>query len=249
MGIEAKAAAANASAARRVLVVEDDPDIGRLVTLQLAELGCESRLIDDGISALAEARQGRYDLVILDIMLPRMDGLQICRHLREGERYTPILMLTAKSSELDRVLGLELGADDYLTKPFSMLELAARVKGVFRRAEVAATRAAAVPGTPLIEMGDLRIDVQRHEARIHGQPIELTAKEFDLLVYFARAPGRVFTRAQLLDQVWGYSHSGYEHTVNSHINRLRGKIERDPANPDYIQTVWGVGYKFADRRA
>ncbi len=235
---------------RRVLVIEDDPDIGRLVELQLAELDCESCLIADGISGLAEAETGRYDLVILDLMLPRMDGLQICRRLRGGERHTPILMLTAKSSELDRVLGLELGADDYMTKPFSMLEFAARVKGFFRRADrvQAAAAAAATPATQVIDAEGLRIDLQRHEVLVGGQPVELTAKEFELLAYFARAPGRVFTRAQLLDQVWGYTHSGYEHTVNSHINRLRSKIERDPANPDYVQTVWGVGYKFCDRR-
>jgi DNA-binding response OmpR family regulator len=233
---------------RRVLVVEDDVDIGRLVSLQLAELGCESRLVDDGVTALAEAQAGRYDLVILDVMLPRMDGLEICRRLRAGERYVPILMLTATSTELDRVLGLELGADDYLTKPFSMLELAARVKGVFRRAErAAAQRTDPGPKAQRIECEGLVIDLERHEVQVRGRPVELTAKEFDLLVYFARAPGRVFTRAQLLDQVWGYSHSGYEHTVNSHINRLRNKIERDPGNPDYVQTVWGVGYKFADR--
>jgi DNA-binding response OmpR family regulator len=237
---------------RRVLVIEDDPDVGRLITLQLAELDCECRLVDDGVAGLAEAEAGRYDLVILDLMLPRLDGLQICRRLRAAELQTAILMLTAKSSELDRVLGLELGADDYLTKPFSMLELAARVKGVFRRAEqLAAVKAAAAaaPSPARIEVDGLSIDVERHEARVAGRPVELTAKEFELLVYFARSPGRVFTRAQLLDQVWGYSHSGYEHTVNSHINRLRNKIERDPANPDFIQTVWGVGYKFAERRA
>ena len=234
---------------RRVLVVEDDPDIGRLVMLQMAELGCEGKLVDDGVTALAEAQAGRYDLVILDLMLPRMDGLQICRRLRESDRYTPILMLTAKSSEIDRVLGLELGADDYLTKPFSVLELAARVKGVFRRAEKAETAQRAVTGeVQLIELEGLRIDLGRHEATVAGKPVELTAKEFELLAFFARSPGRVFTRAQLLDQVWGYSHSGYEHTVNSHINRLRNKIERDAANPDFILTVWGVGYKFADRR-
>jgi DNA-binding response OmpR family regulator len=148
------------------------------------------------------------------------------------------------------VLGLELGADDYLTKPFSMLELAARVKGVFRRADQmrAAADAAAAPAQQVIESDGLRIDLERREVLLAGQPIELTAKEFDLLTCFARSPGRVFTRAQLLDQVWGYTHSGYEHTVNSHINRLRNKIERDPANPDYVQTVWGVGYKFAERR-
>ena len=237
---------------RRVLVVEDDADIGRLVTLQLTELGCDSKLIGDGVTALAEAQAGHYDLVILDIMLPRMDGLQICRRLRATEQQTPILMLTAKSSELDRVLGLELGADDYLTKPFSMLELAARLKGMFRRAEQLAAAKVAAAAAPvaaeLIEVAGLRIDMQRHEARVGGKAVELTAKEFELLAYFARSPGRVFTRTQLLDQVWGYSHSGYEHTVNSHINRLRSKIERDPGNPDYIQTVWGVGYRFADRR-
>ena len=235
---------------RRVLVVEDDPDIGRLVTLRLAELDCESRLIADGVTALAEAEAGRYDLVILDLMLPRMDGLQICRRLRAQPRYTPILMLTAKSSELDRVLGLELGADDYLTKPFSVLELGARVKAVFRRADHQREALQADAGAPaVIEAGRLRIDLPRHEVRVDGAPVELTAKEFDLLVHFARSPGRVHTRAQLLDQVWGYSHAGYEHTVNSHINRLRNKIERDPANPDHIQTVWGVGYKFAEPRA
>jgi len=149
--------------ARSVLVVEDDPDIGRLVVLQMAELGCETRLIDDGVTGLAEAQSGRYDLVILDLMLPRMDGLQICRRLRESDRYTPILMLTAKSSEIDRVLGLELGADDYLTKPFSVLELAARVKGVFRRAEKAETAQRAVTGeVQLIELEGLRIDLGRH---------------------------------------------------------------------------------------
>jgi DNA-binding response OmpR family regulator len=233
--------------ARRVLVVEDDPDIGRLVTLQLAELGCEANLIDDGVKALAEAQATRYDLVILDVMLPRMDGLQICRRLRASEFTTPILMLTSKSSEIDRVLGLELGADDYLTKPFSMLELAARVKGVFRRAEqTAAAQKSSTPEAQKIEVGGLRIDLQRHEAQVRGKPVELTAKEFELLATFARSPGRVFTRTQLLDQVWGYSHAGYEHTVNTHINRLRNKIERDPANPDFIQTVWGVGYKFGD---
>lgn len=230
---------------RRVLVIEDDPDIGRLVTLQLAELGFEHRLVGDGVTGLAEAEGGRWDLLILDLMLPRLDGLQICKRLRSrGEGYLPILMLTAKSSELDRVLGLELGADDYLTKPFSMLELAARVKAILRRQEhfEAAT---AAPASTLIEAGELRIDLDRHEVQVSGRSVDLTAKEFELLVHFARAPGRVFTRAQLLDQVWGYTHSGYEHTVNSHINRLRNKIERDPAQPAHIQTVWGVGYRFA----
>ncbi len=233
----------------RVLVVEDDPDIGRLVQLQLAELGCESDLIADGVSALTAAEAGGYDLVILDVMLPRLSGLEICRRLRESDKRTPVLMLTSKASELDRVLGLELGADDYLTKPFSMLELAARVKGVFRRkGEQAAAKAAALPAAKRIDAAGLHLDLERHEVLVADVAVELTAKEFELLVHFARSPGRVFTRAQLLDQVWGYNHSGYEHAVNTHINRLRSKIERDPAKPEYIQTVRGVGYKFTDRR-
>lgn len=233
----------------RVLVVEDNPDIGRLVQLQLTELGCESELIADGVVALAAAQAGGYDLVILDVMLPRLSGLDICRRLRESDKRTPILMLTSKASELDRVLGLELGADDYLTKPFSMLELAARVKGVFRRkSEQAAAMASALPAAMRIDVAGLQLDLERHEALVANVAVELTAKEFELLVYFARSPGRVFTRAQLLDQVWGYNHSGYEHAVNTHINRLRSKIERDPAKPEYIQTVRGVGYKFTDRR-
>lgn len=229
---------------RRVLVVEDDPDIGRLVMLQLAELGCEGQLIDDGVDALTAALENPFDLVILDVMLPRLDGLQICRRLRDADHYTPILMLTAKSSEIDRVLGLELGADDYLTKPFSMLELAARVKGVFRRAEQAAAQRKSEVDSPRIEIGGLSMDLQRREVLVRGNPVELTAREFELLAFFARSPGRVFTRTQLLDQVWGLRHAGYEHTVNTHINRLRNKIERDSAKPELIQTVWGVGYRF-----
>lgn len=182
-------------------------------------------------------------------MLPRLDGLAVCRSLRAQACYTPILMLTARSSELNRVLGLELGADDYLTKPFRMLEFAARVKSVFRRADYQQAQDAShlARTQQLIEAGALRIDLQRHEVSIDGGLVELTAKEFELLAYFARSPGRVFTRAQLLQGVWGYSHSGYEHTVNSHFNRLRNKIERNPAKPEFIQTLWGVGYRFADR--
>ena len=233
------------AAKRRVLVAEDDPDIGRLVTMHLAELQCECRLVQDGLTALAEAQASRFDLVILDVMLPRMDGLEICRRLRVEKRYTPVLMLTSKSSEMDRVLGLELGADDYLTKPFSILELSARVKGVFRRADRAleALRAAA-PENQQIETDGLYIDLRRHEVIVRGAPVVLTVREFDLLAHFARNPGRVFTRAQLLEAVWGVNHAGYEHTVNTHINRLRNKIETEPGNPEFITTVWGVGYRF-----
>jgi DNA-binding response OmpR family regulator len=234
-----------------ILVAEDQTDIRELLVMNLRSAGYDVSAVGDGPAALASQAEHASDLLVLDLMMPGLDGLEVTKALRARGRSTPILMLTAKSTELDRVLGLELGADDYLTKPFSMLELAARVKGVFRRAEqVAALKAAAAAAPPaaVIELEGLAIDVERHEARVGGRAVELTAKEFELLVYFARSPGRVFTRAQLLDQVWGYSHSGYEHTVNSHINRLRNKIERDPANPDFIQTVWGVGYKFAERR-
>jgi DNA-binding response OmpR family regulator len=232
--------------ARSVLVIEDQDDIAKLIKLHLQDLSCSVKLAYDGIVGLAEAESKPYDLVILDLMLPGIDGLEVCRRLRGKSNYTPILMLTSKSSELDRVLGLELGADDYLTKPFSVNELVARVKAIFRRMG-AMSQAARVPDAgKTIKCADLTIDVAKREVRLGKRMVELTAKEFDLLLYFAQNPGRVYSRTQLLDAVWGYSHSGYEHTVNSHINRLRSKIERDPAKPDYILTVWSVGYKFAD---
>lgn len=231
--------------ARQVLVIEDDEDIARLVKLQLTELSCAVKVALDGAVGLAEAQATRYDLIVLDLMLPGVDGLEICRRVRGMEHYTPILMLTAKSSELDRVLGLEMGADDYLTKPFSILEFAARVKAIFRRVDNLGK--AAPDARTRIESAGLVIDTEKRTVRLRGKPVELTAKEFDLLVHFARQPGRVFSRAQLLDGVWGYSHSGYEHTVNSHINRLRTKIEKNPNQPEFIETVWGVGYRFRER--
>jgi DNA-binding response OmpR family regulator len=233
----------------KVLVIEDESDIAQLVKLHLEDIPCEVRLAADGIVGLAEAQAQSYQLIILDIKLPGMDGLEVCRRLRAGGRYTPILMLTSKSSELDRVLGLEMGADDYLTKPFSVQELKARAKAIFRRVDQLKGNGAQESSAPRrIQVRDLVIDVERHEVEIRGARIQLTAKEFDLLLYFAEHPGRVYTRDQLLDQVWGYQHSGYDHTVNSHINRLRSKIETDPQNPEYIHTVWGVGYKFAEVR-
>lgn len=230
---------------RRVLIVEDDRDISHLVALHLKDIDCEVEAVADGLSGLQRARDGNHDLIILDIMLPGIDGLEICRRVRERSDYTPILMLTARSSEIDRVLGLELGADDYLTKPFSILELAARVKALFRRMEALQSPEATDVQAPL-HFSELSIEPDKRSVLVRGETINLTAKEFDLLLHFARQPGRVFTRAQLLDSVWGYGHEGYEHTVNSHINRLRSKIEEDPAAPRYILTVWGVGYRFAD---
>lgn len=231
----------------KVLIVEDDADIARLVQMNLKDIQCEADIAADGLEGVKRFQQGNYDLVVLDLMLPGMDGLAVCRKLRAGADYVPILMLTAKASELDRVLGLEIGADDYLTKPFSIPELQARIKALFRRAEAMGQKPeeAQATGQPLI-CGELHIDPDKRQVRLAGKEVNLTAKEFDLLLHFASHPGRVYSRLQLLDQVWGYNHEGYEHTVNSHINRLRAKVEQDPAKPQYILTVWGVGYKFAE---
>lgn len=231
--------------ARKILVIEDEQDIAHLVELHLRDLGCEVTLAHDGRAGLERALAERFDLIVLDLMIPGMDGLEVCRNLRARPPYVPILMLTAKSTELDRVLGLEVGADDYLIKPFSIRELIARVKALFRRVD-ALTAQNTNDEQQVLYAGDLVIDVERRKVTLRGKPVELTAKEFALLLQFARHPGKVYTRSQLLDQVWNYSHDGYEHTVNSHINRLRAKIEHDPAHPDYIRTVWGVGYKFAE---
>ncbi|UYV19820.1 response regulator transcription factor [Halomonas qaidamensis] len=231
---------------RNVLIIEDNPGIGELVRMHVAELGMNPILCERGDSGLARFREGGIDLVVLDLMLPGLDGLSICREIRAGPGYVPVLMLTAKSTELDRVLGLEMGADDYLTKPFSVAELSARVKALFRRVDAMASSSAAEPSQQELITDRLRIDPLRRRVFIKDQPVELTAREFDLLWHFATHPGRVFSRAQLLDTVWGYSHEGYEHTVNTHINRLRGKIEADPAAPAFIQTVWGVGYRFRE---
>ncbi len=232
---------------RKVLVVEDNPDIAKLVSLHLKDLDCEVALAADGLRGLAEARARRYDLIILDLMLPGMEGLEVCRRLRGETDYTPILMLTAKTSEVDRVVGLEIGADDYLTKPFSIGELIARVKAIFRRVDALGSGRKEEPRR--LNLGAMTIDVEKRTVTVAGQTVDLTAKEFDLLLQFAEHPGRVYSRQQLLDLVWGTGHMGYEHTVNSHINRLRGKIETDPAAPEYVLTVWGVGYKFSDQLA
>jgi len=201
---------------------------------------------DSGVTGLEMFKEGDYALVVLDIMLPRKDGLSVCRDIRRLPGYVPILMLTAKSTELDRVRGLEIGADDYMTKPFSVRELVARVKALLRRVDALSPETASDAKNEVIDRGNMRIAIGKRRVTVDDEDITLTAKEFDLLAHFARNPGQVFNRVQLLDQVWGYNHEGYEHTVNSHINRLRAKIESDPAKPKYILTVWGVGYKFAD---
>ncbi|MEJ8568092.1 response regulator transcription factor [Elongatibacter sediminis] len=228
-------------ARRRILVVEDEPDIAALVELHLNDNDFDVAVARDGHEGMRLAFARNWDLVILDLRLPGPDGLSICRALRRDQRFVPILILTSKSAELDRVLGLNLGADDYVTKPFSVSELVARVKAIFRRVDSLARENPG--GEEVITHGRLRIDPARREVSIGGTGVSLTAREFDLLLHFARHPGRVYSRAQLLDAVWGYGHDGYEHTVNSHINRLRAKIESDPSEPEYVVTVWGVGYK------
>jgi len=235
---------------RRILLVEDERDIADLVVLHLNDLCDDIVVASDGHEGMRQALMQDWSLIILDLRLPGPDGLEICRAVRSARAYQPILMLTSKSAELDRVLGLETGADDYLTKPFSVLELAARVRAILRRIENLQRPATQTEDTDAaIQAGPISIDPSRRQVTLQGRSIDLTAREFDLLEHFARHPGRVFRRAELLDRVWGYGHEGYEHTVNSHINRLRSKIEGDPSRPEVIVTVWGVGYKFSDHAA
>lgn len=230
---------------RNILIIEDNHDLAQLLALHLRDLSFSVNICSDGLAGLAEGLSGHYELIILDLMLPKLDGISVCKKLREQPQYVPIFMLTAKAAEFDRVQGLEIGADDYVTKPYSISELLARIKALFRRKE-AMLKNVGITQPHLMRRGDIEIDAEKHLVSINKQSVELTAKEFDLLLFLAHEPGRVYTRSQLLDQVWGYGHDGYEHTVNSHINRLRVKIEADPTHPVYILTVWGVGYKFND---
>jgi DNA-binding response OmpR family regulator len=230
---------------KRILIVEDDADISHLLDLHLRDNAYRVDVIGNGLEGLELASTRVYQLIVLDLMLPGLDGLEICKRLRGQGITVPILMLTAKTSEFDRVLGLELGADDYLTKPFSIMELQARVKAILRRVDIS-SQPSADEENECLEVAGLRIDVGARQVSIAARALELTAREFDLLLHFARHPGRVYSRGQLLDQVWGYSHNGYEHTVNTHINRLRKKIESIPGAPQYIETVWGVGYRFRE---
>jgi DNA-binding response OmpR family regulator len=232
---------------KSVLVVEDERDIAQLLQLHLSEFCDEVVIANNGRDGLSAAEQRPWGLIILDLGLPGIGGLEICRRIRQDMRYTPVLMLTAKASESDRVRGLDTGADDYVTKPFCVQELVARVRAIFRRCAALREQPDAHAST-IIHHAGLSIDLEQRRVDVDGHPVELTAREFDLLAHFARHPGRVYTRAQLLDHVWGYSHQGYEHTVNSHINRLRSKIEADTSRPRFIVTVWGVGYRFGDGR-
>ncbi|MEM9103492.1 MAG: response regulator transcription factor [Pseudomonadota bacterium] len=227
-----------------ILIIEDDQDINQLIAINLRDMGLNIERFHDGEQGFNRAQKKFFELIILDIMLPHMTGLEICSQLRARKIYTPILMLTAKNTETDRVIGLEIGADDYLTKPFSVRELQARVTAILRRNKF--LRNPSHQTNDALSFGELTIYEKKREVILKGEKIELTSTEFDLLNFLAKFPGQVFSRSQLLDNVWGYQHSGYDHTINSHINRLRTKLEVDPSNPQYVLTVWGVGYKFSE---
>ncbi len=234
-----------------ILVAEDQTDIRDLLVMNLRSAGYEVFAVGDGQQALSRQIEHPSDLLVLDLMMPKMDGLEVCKALRAKGSAAPILMLTAKSTELDRVLGLELGADDYLTKPLSLAELLARVKALLRRPDLLAAaqanaQASGAKGGVLIRNGELEINPAKRQVRYRGEALDFTALEFDLLLHFASHPGHVFSRAQLLDAVWGYTHDGYEHTVTTHINRLRAKLEADPMRPELILTARGAGYKMRD---
>ncbi|MFK7807080.1 MAG: response regulator transcription factor [Saprospiraceae bacterium] len=228
---------------RKVLIVEDDRDIVELLKIHLKDLECDCDVAYDGQIGLEKALKNNYELLILDVMLPRKDGMEICREVRAANARVPILMLTAKSEEIDKVLGLEMGADDYLTKPFSIREFIARVKAIFRRMEMMNANAQKA-GNTLLEFGNLAVDIDKRKVTLEDKRIDLSPKEFELLSLLASNPGKSYDRAKILNLVWGYDFEGYEHTVNSHINRLRSKIEPNIQEPTYILTTWGVGYRF-----
>jgi DNA-binding response OmpR family regulator len=224
----------------RILIAEDDPKQANLIRVYLERDGHSVLVVGDGLRAVEQARTRRPDLLILDVLLPGMDGLDVCRIVR-AESQTPILLVTARSTEEDKLLGLDLGADDYVTKPFSPRELAARVRALLRR-----TGAMASDPVGTRTIGDLEIDVARFEVRVAGTTVPLTAKEFGILEVLAAEPGRVFTRAQIIDRAFGFDHFVLERTVDAHVMNLRRKIEPDPAEPRYVQTVYGRGYRLAE---
>lgn len=227
---------------KKILLVEDDPGIADVLVLHLSDEGYDVTLAKDGLEGLRQLQARQWDALVLDLMLPGVDGLEICRLARSNSHYTPIIIISAKASEVHRILGLEVGADDYLSKPFSILEFIARVRALLRRVDALKQSKPSSEGMKL-DAGDLSIDPLSRQAWLNGQALDLPPREFDLLMFFVKHPGQVFSRIDLLNKVWGYQHDGYEHTVNTHINRLRTKIERQPSRPERLVTVWGVGYK------
>ncbi len=226
---------------KTILVVDDDPTIRDVLERYLQREGFVVLTVADGQAALQKADSEKPDLVVLDLMLPHVDGWEICRRLR-AESTVPVLMLTARGEEYERILGLGLGADDYVTKPFSPAEVVARIQAIFRRIEMA--RSPTPLSAEIIHIGEIVIEPSVRQVTVRGHPVTLTAKEFDLLHYLASRPRQVLSREQLLDQVWGYTYAGETSTVTVHVRHLREKIETDPANPRLIETVWGVGYRF-----
>jgi len=229
----------------KALIIEDDQDIANLISIHLHDLGYEVDKSHNGKDGLLKVLNHSYQIIILDIRLPGMDGFEVCKKIRSGRIQTPILMVTSKSEEIDKIVGLEIGADDYITKPFSIRELMARIKAIVRRSEIA-TQTGSDDEHREIRYDDLYINITLRNVEVYGKRIDLSPKEFDLLVLFASNPGRTYSRVQLLDKIWGYDFEGYEHTVNTHINRLRSKIETDLNNPGFILTTWGVGYRFRE---
>src|SRR6202171_2236903 len=228
-----------------LLIIEDDENISTAIEEYFSRAGYVVNAAPDGIAGIDAAVKSRPDVVVLDLMLPKMDGLAVCKELRQKNPQLPILMLTAKDDVVDKVLGLEMGADDYITKPFSLRALEARIKTVLRRTHTGATQDGLGTEAPIVR-GKLRIDAEKREVSIGDRQVELTPKEFDLLKLFASNPGRGFPRKYLLEKIWDYSYEGYDRTIDSHINRLRAKIEDNPENPQMVLTVWGIGYKFSD---
>jgi two-component system alkaline phosphatase synthesis response regulator PhoP len=228
----------------KILIIEDDRDIAELISIHMKDNGHEAEMVHDGREGFIRAVERVHDLVILDLKLPGMDGLEICRKLRMEKIDTPIIMLTSKSEEIDKVLGLEIGADDYMTKPFSLRELVARVKTVLRRGS--GQTGTSDTSEQVIECENFYLDVSKRIVRSYEKQLELSPKEFDLLVLLASNPGKTYSRSDVLNQVWGVDFEGFEHTVNSHINRLRSKLEKNMNEPEFILTTWGVGYKFKD---
>jgi two-component system alkaline phosphatase synthesis response regulator PhoP len=228
----------------KILIIEDDRDIAELISIHMKDNGHEAEMVHDGREGFIKAMEKVHDLIILDLKLPGMDGLEICQKLRMEKIDTPVIMLTSKSEEIDKVLGLEIGADDYMTKPFSLRELVARVKSVMRRGRNQGVTPEA--SGKIIETENFYLDVSKRIVKTYSRHHELSPKEFDMLVLLASNPGKTYSRIDLLNQVWGVDFEGFEHTVNSHINRLRSKIEKNMNEPEFILTTWGVGYKFKD---
>lgn len=230
---------------KEVIIIEDEKDIAELIQIHLQDMGCKVIRFVDGQAGYEYAVTHPFDLLVLDINLPGMNGFDICRKLRTEKIKSPILMLTARTEEIDKVLGLETGADDYVTKPFSIREFLARVKAIFRRVEI--DKEELIEEQSQIVYKSLSIDRKKRKVSLKDKRLDLTPKEYELLLLLASNPGITYDRKELLKLVWGYDFEGYEHTVNSHINRLRAKLEADPNTPMYILTTWGVGYRFNDQ--